>query len=151
MEHNQTIDITIYKPNETEKEKAANSYLMSLIAVMAGTPLPITYFLPTLIFFLSNRKSTPYVKWHITQALLSQITMFIINAVAFTWTINIFFLHNYTLTDSYIGYIITMLTFNIFEFIITLIAAIRVRRGVHMEWPFWGTITNIFTTRKIPV
>ena len=30
----------VYKPDEYEAEKASNSYLMSLIAIMVGLPLP---------------------------------------------------------------------------------------------------------------
>ena len=30
-----------YKPNESELERASNSYLMSLVAVIGGLPLPI--------------------------------------------------------------------------------------------------------------
>lgn len=141
MEPANSINIENYKPNDTEKEKAANSYLMSLVAIMVGLPLPISYFLPTLIFFLSNRKATHYVKWHATQALLSQVTMFLINTTGFIWTIQIIF-YSTQLSDKYIAYVITLVCFNLFEFIITLMAAIRVRKGQHMEWLFWGAITN---------
>ena len=30
-----------YRPNESELERASNSYLMSLVAVIGGLPLPI--------------------------------------------------------------------------------------------------------------
>ena len=39
-----------YEPSEHEAEKASNSYLMSLIAIIAGLPLPIINLLATLIF-----------------------------------------------------------------------------------------------------
>lgn len=135
------LSIGDYKPNESEKEKASNSYLMSLVALMMGTPLPIVNLLATLFFFLANRKATPYVKWHCTQALLSQITIFIMNAVAFTWTLRIVFGELY-ISNSYIAYMITIFFFNLFEFVITIIAAIRVRKGKHMVWWFWGAVTN---------
>ena len=143
-------DIENYHPNDMEKERASNSYLMSLVALMAGAPLPIINMLATLFFYMANRKSTAFVKWHCTQALLSQATVFIMNAVAFTWTMRIIFgpLH---ITDNYIGYILTVLSFNIFEFIITIIAAVRVRQGKHIKWWFWGTLTNQLSGEKIPV
>ena len=37
-----------YVPGEHEAEKASNSYLMSLIAVIAGLPLPIVNLIATL-------------------------------------------------------------------------------------------------------
>ena len=143
------VDIEHYIPLEHEREKAANSYLMSLLVIMVGVPLPIVNLLGTFIFFLANRKSTPFVRWHCTQALLSQITVFVMNAAAFSWTLRIIFSDLYV-TDSYIAYIITVLCFNLFEFIITIVAAVRVRRGRHIEWWFWGAFTNQLSGKKIP-
>ena len=47
-----------YKPDDYEAEKASNSYLMSVVAVIAGLPLPIINLVATAIFFLGNRKGT---------------------------------------------------------------------------------------------
>ena len=65
-----------YKPNDSELERASNSYLMSLVAVIGGLPLPILNLLASIFFYLGNRKSTPFVKWHCTQALVSQLGLF---------------------------------------------------------------------------
>jgi len=59
-----------YQPSEHEAEKASNSYLMSLIALIAGMPLPIINLIASVIFFVGNRKGTYFVRWHCTQALL---------------------------------------------------------------------------------
>ena len=56
-----------YRPNESELERASNSYLMSLVAVIGGLPLPILNLLASIFFYLGNRNSTPFVKWHCTQ------------------------------------------------------------------------------------
>ncbi len=72
-----------YEPGEHEAEKASNSYLMSLIAVMAGLPLPILNLIATLIFYLGNRKGTYFVRWHCTQPLVSQLSMLAMNSVGF--------------------------------------------------------------------
>ena len=71
----------IYTPGEHEAEKASNSYLMSLIAVIAGLPLPIVNLLATLIFFLGNRKGSYFVRWHCTQALVSQASLLVMNSI----------------------------------------------------------------------
>jgi hypothetical protein len=34
----------VYQPTDHESEKASNSYLMSLVALVAGLPLPIINF-----------------------------------------------------------------------------------------------------------
>ena len=60
----------MYIPLEHERETAANSYLMSLLAAMAGLPFPIVNLVATVIFWLSNRRGTYFVRWHCMQALL---------------------------------------------------------------------------------
>ena len=51
-----------YRPNESELERASNSYLMSLVAVIGGLPLPILNLLHTksfisiwVVFFKQHR------------------------------------------------------------------------------------------------
>jgi hypothetical protein len=131
-----------YEPGEHEAEKASNSYLMSLIAVIAGLPLPIINLAATLIFYLGNRKATYFVRWHCTQALLSQFSLLFINSAGFWWTISIIF-SDEKVTTNYIAYIITLLLFNLSEFIATIYTAIKTRKGIHVEWWFYGTLTNI--------
>ncbi|MFV0378303.1 MAG: hypothetical protein ACK5JD_13495 [Mangrovibacterium sp.] len=131
-----------YLPSEHETEKASNSYLMSLIAVMVGLPLPIVNLLATFFFFLGNRKGTYFVRWHCTQALLSQFSLIFINSYGFWWTISIFF-GSGTITNAYIAYLFSALLFNIAEFVATIYAAIQTRKGIHVEWWFYGALTNL--------
>lgn len=131
-----------YQPGEHEAEKASNSYLMSLIALIAGLPLPIINLIATLIFYLGNRKGTYFVRWHCTQALLSQLSMLFINSFGFWWTISIIFTEE-TITSKYIAYIIAVIVFNLIEFIATIYTAIQTRKGVHVEWWFYGSLTNL--------
>lgn len=131
-----------YKPDDYESEKASNSYLMSVVAVIAGLPLPILNLIATLIFFFNNRKGTFFVRWHCTQALLSQVIIVVMNSAAVYWTFSI--ITNYkSIDNNYIAYIITVLLFNLFEFIITIYAAVMVRKGKHVEWWFFGPLTNL--------
>lgn len=131
-----------YTPGEHEAEKASNSYLMSLIALMAGLPLPIINLIATLIFYLGNRKGEYFVRWHCTQALLSQASLLLINSVGFWWTISIVF-RSETLTNEYIAYILTAFIFNVTEFIATVYTAVQTRKGIHVEWWFYGGLTNV--------
>lgn len=130
-----------YEPGEHETEKASNSYLMSLIALMAGLPLPIVNLIATFFFYIGNRKGTYFVRWHCTQALLSQVSLLFINSYAFWWTLSILF-SSETISSNYIAYLITALLFNIAEFIATVYTAIQTRKGVHVEWWFYGSLTN---------
>ena len=136
-----------YEPGEHEAETASNSYLMSLIAIIVGLPLPIINLFATLIFYLSNRKSTYFVRWHCTQALLSQLSMLFINSYGFWWSVSIIFTKE-TITSNYIAYLIAAIIFNLTELIVTIYTAIKTRKGVHVEWWFYGTLTNIICKSK---
>lgn len=136
-----------YKPGEHEAEKASNSYLMSLIALMAGLPLPIINLAATLIFYLGNRKGTYFVRWHCTQALLSQFSLLFINSYGFWWTVSLVF-SSETISSEYIAYMLTIIIFNLAEFIATIYTAIQTRKGVHVEWWFYGSLTNLICKAK---
>ena len=137
-----------YQPGEHEAEASSNSYLMSLIAILAGLPLPIVNLIATLIFYLGNRKSTYFVRWHCTQALLSQLSMLFINSYAFWWTLFIIF-YEKEMTSNYISYLIIVIIFNLIEFITTIYTAIKTRKGIHVEWWFYGALTNKICKEKL--
>ena len=104
-----------YQPHDSELERASNSYLMSLVAVIGGLPLPILNLLASILFYLGNRKSTSFVKWHCTQALVSQLGLFFFNSAGFWWTMGILF-DDVEATNYYFAYIITLVLFNLIEF-----------------------------------
>jgi len=130
-----------YDPLEYERETASNSYVMSLVAIIAGMPIPILNLMATLIFYLGNRKGTYFVRWHCTQALVSQLLILVVNSIFFWWTISILF-RDKEATDQYFAYLVIALLINLYEFIITLIAAINTRKGKHVEWWLFGSITD---------
>jgi hypothetical protein len=121
--------------HESDAEKASNGYLMSLIALMAGMPLPIVNLLASIGFYLGNRKSNYFVRWHCTQAMVSQLLLF-------WWTVSIVFTSR-TIDSAYVGYVLTLLIFNLFEFIATMRTAILTRKGQHVEWWLAGGITHL--------
>ena len=137
-----------YEPTEHEAEKASNSYLMSLISLIVGLPLPIINLIATLMFYVGNRKGTYFVRWHCTQALLSQLSMLLINSYGFWWTVSIIFTDE-TITDNYIAYLITALIFNLTEFIATIYTAVQTRKGIHISWWFYGSLTNLICKSDI--
>ena len=130
-----------YKPDDYEAEKASNSYLMSVVAVIAGLPLPIINLVATAIFFLGNRKGTYFVRWHCTQALLSQLTVLVMNSAGFYWTLSIIF-GDRNLTNDYIAYMVTIVLFNLVEFVATIYAAIETRKGKHVSLWLFGPLTE---------
>lgn len=132
-----------YHPTESEAEKASNSYLMSLIAIMVGFPLPIINLMATLFFYIANRKSTYFVRWHCIQALLSQLSLFVINTIGFWWTVSVLVSEDEHISNPYLAYVITVFVVNVFELAITIAAAIKTRKGHHVSWWFYGSLTQM--------
>jgi uncharacterized membrane protein len=131
-----------YNPTEHEREKASNSYLMSLVAVIAGLPLPIINLLATLFFYIGNRKSTYFVRWHCIQALLSQMVLLFANSYSFWWTVSILFTDEKA-TNNYFAYLFTVIVFNVLEIISTIYCAVQTRKGKHVQVFFFGNVTNL--------
>ncbi len=128
--------------DEDSAEKSSNVYLMSLVGVMAGLPLPILNLLATIIFFIGNKKAQPIVKWHCIQGMISQFVLFIFNSVSFWWTISILF-YKEEITNNYLSYLIFVIVLNVMELISTIYTAIKVRKGQHIEWWIYGPLTNL--------
>jgi hypothetical protein len=131
-----------YKPTDHEAEKASNSYLMSLVALVAGLPLPIINLIATFFFFIANRKGTYFVRWHCTQALVSQAALLCMNSYGFWWTISIVF-GDVHVSNRYFAYLITAFLFNVIEFISTIYCAVQSRKGIHVQQWFFGNLTNL--------
>lgn len=131
-----------YEPGEHEAEKASNSYLMSVIAVMAGLPLPIINLLATFFFYIGNRKGTYFVRWHCTQALISQLSLLFANSAGFWWTIGVIF-RGVPVDNNYLAYMFTLVVVNLCELVATIYTSIQTRKGRHVEWFFYGDLTNL--------
>ena len=133
----------LYVTNEDESEKASNSYLLSLIAIMTGFPIPLFNLIAAIIFYLGNKKGTYFVRWHCMQVLLAQTITFIINLIAVIWVLGILF-WNVALTNNFISFIITAAVFNLIEFVATIYSAIQIRKGLHISWLVIGHLTDMF-------
>lgn len=47
------------------------------------------------------------------------------------------------ISTKYIAYVLAVLIFNLVEFIATIYTAIQTRKGIHVEWWFYGHLTHI--------
>lgn len=128
--------------NEYEQERASNIYLMSLAIVIAGLPFPIINFLATFFMYLSNRSGSYFIRWHSLQALLSQGVIALLNASGIIWTMSVIFGQE-KLSNSYIAFILTIVVFNLGELAGTIYAAIQTRKGQHVEFWFFGPLTDL--------
>jgi hypothetical protein len=136
------MDLHTYKPQDYESERASNSYLMSLVALIIGLPLPIINLLATLFFYIQQRKSSFYVRWHCTQALISQAMVVVLNGIGLSWTLSIAFGPK-SLSNDYFAYLVVLILFNIIEIATTIYTAIEVRKGRHLTWWLVGPLTNL--------
>lgn len=137
---------TLSAPPEHEAEKASNGYIMSLVAVAVGLPLPIVNLIATIVFYMGNRKGSYFVRWHCTQALLSQCTLVLLNSVLFWWTISIV-TESREISNAYFGYLIPVVLFNITELVANIYAAIQTRKGKHISFFFFGELTNLIVRK----
>lgn len=137
-----------YQPSEYEAEKASNSYLMSLVAIMAGLPLPVVNVLATFGYFLAVQKSTYFVRWHATQALLSQLILLPVNSTLFWWTISIL-LYEKEISNAYFAWLFSAIVFNVIEFVSTIYSAVATRKGEHVELWFIGGLTHLIVRKKM--
>lgn len=64
------------------------------------------------------------------------------NSAGFWWTISIIF-SNEEVSNHYFAYLFTILIFNILEFISTVYCAVQTRKGKHVEFWFFGNLTNL--------
>jgi Zn-dependent protease with chaperone function len=118
---------------DDEAESASNAYLLSLVLLMAGAPLPILNLLASVIFYFGARRSSPFVRWHCMQTLLGQILLIPINSV-FMWMTLGLLLGYRDLDDFYIGWGLVMLVLNGAEWVASIYAAVKVRRGADVRW-----------------
>ena len=128
-------------PHEDEMERASGCYIMSLVAVMIGLPMPIINLAATGLFYLMSRRGTFFVRWNSIQALVSQVPLFIMNNILFWWTIRILFCFT-DLSSVYIAYFITVNLYNIYDFVETVRSAVNTRKGKVHKWYLYGTITD---------
>lgn len=131
-----------YDPDEGETIRASNNYLISLVVIVAGAPIPLIGLFANVMFYFSNKRASYYVRWHTMQALVSQFSLWAINTVAFWWIWTIAFRDNF-IDNVFISYMITVTIFNISEMIATLYTVIRMRNGNHVEWWFYSDLTNL--------
>lgn len=132
-------------PNEYEI--ASNSYLMAIVAVVAGLPLPIINIIASAIFYLGNLKSSYFIRWHCIQALLAQILLIPFNSLAWAWTLLVI-LDKKEPTLLFAFYLFGTLLLNILEFAAILSTAAKIRNYKNVRWPVIAAISDMLCSPK---
>ncbi|WP_131450691.1 hypothetical protein [Flavobacterium subsaxonicum] len=154
-----------------ELEQASNAYLMTVVTIIAGLPLPIINVIAAVFFYLAQRKASYFVRWHSIQSILSQALMIPFNSFAFAWTLKIILgnrlhifeqdgPHHYTTSSAlaseffysaslyYWSYIAFIIFLNIIEFIAVVSTAAQVRKGKNVRWFLIANLTDAITSKK---
>ena len=76
------------------------------------------------------------------QVLIAQAITMIVNSIAVYWAVGVL-VWNFTLTNNFISFILTVAIFNIIEFIATIYSAIQTRKGKHISWLIFGPLTDL--------
>jgi uncharacterized membrane protein len=74
---------------ERERDDAMAAYLMMFASLAIGLPIPLVNLIASVIYFLVNRKTSPFTAFHSLQALLTHVPVVLLNAGAVGWLIGI--------------------------------------------------------------
>jgi hypothetical protein len=152
-----TIKETPVFIHPNEYEQASRSYLMAVVAVIAGLPFPIINLFASIGYYLAHRKSSYFIRWHCIQATIGQALLIPFNSVAVAWTLGVifggrgffgiteipkrYFADNASIFDDYSGatlyywlYITFIVLLNVTEFIVVIYTSSRVKKGENIRW-----------------
>jgi len=153
-----------------EFEQAGNSYMMTIVGIIAGLPLPIINVLASVGYYMAYRKSSYFVRWHSIQAILAQLVMLPFNSVLFWWTVSIisnanldlngierrtYYEHRSTFSDIFSGatmyywlYLAIILFMNLIEFFGVIYTGSRVKKGENVRWFLIANITDALCRKE---
>lgn len=123
-----------------EKDDAMGSYLMMFASVAVGLPLPIINLIAAVVYYFTNRNKGLFVHFHALQSLISQLPTTILNAVAVFWGVRIYFF-DWEFTDTFKGYLIMVLVFNLAYFVFSIVGAIKAKKGYMYYFLFFGRLS----------
>ncbi|RRO24366.1 hypothetical protein [Flavobacteriaceae bacterium 14752] len=128
-----------YRPSFEECEKASYAYVISTVVVFVALPIPIAALLSTFFYYVANRNSRAFVRWHAIQSLLSQVVLFVFNSTALWWFVSKYFFEK-PIPNLFFYYLGVVVILNILEFSFSVYSAIQVRKGQHVEWPIFESL-----------
>lgn len=161
-----TEKLTTQQLYPQELEQASNSYLMAIVAVIAGLPLPVINVIASVGYYLGHTKASYFVRWHCIQSILAQAIMIPFNSFAFGWTVALLtsdtpisfinlqggyngepesLIYN---PRNYILYLAIVLILNLAEFFTVIITAGEVRKGKNVRWFLIANLTDKLTSKE---
>jgi len=139
------IDTTQLSPHDWEQ--ASNSYLMAVVAVIAGLPLPIINVIASVVFYLTHLRSSYFVRWHCIQSILSQAIMTPFNSTAIAWSLKLL-INRQEPGFYFFIYLFAVAIFNLIEFFTVIITAAQVRKGINVRWFLIANLTDALCSKQ---
>lgn len=130
-----------YQPHAAEFEKASYAYLLGILALAVGLPLPIINFLAGIFYYLSSRKETEFVRWHALQEAILQFMMLIINSIHIAWLLSLVMSGGEFTIDYFcmLGFVIAVNFLNIVE---SAIIFSNLQKYQHIRILFFSNLTD---------
>lgn len=140
--------VNIPQPHEIsqrERERSLASYFMMFISSTIGLPLPFVNLIASWIYYAYTKRTSPFVKFHSLQSLISQIPVTLLNTILVAWIAFVVYSNldqfkDALFTSSFIGFVFTVVAVNLVYIIFSIIAAVRAYSGRMYYFPFFGNI-----------
>ncbi|MCC5918249.1 MAG: DUF4870 domain-containing protein [Cryomorphaceae bacterium] len=130
------------------RQEAANSYVLTLMAVMVGLPFPILNLFACLGYWAYAKKKSVFVRFHALQAVLTQAFVILANTIAIGWALRIIFLSDYYWTREFFVYLIFAGCINLIDTILNIVAATKAQKGELFFFIFFGRLSYHLTFGK---
>ena len=122
---------------EREKEDAMAAYLMMFASLAIGLPIPLFNLVASVIYFLVNRKSSPFVAFHALQALLTHVPVVLLNAGLVGWLVGIL-VSQAGFHAAFFWYMLFTILINLAYIIWSIVALVHARKGRFIYMPVAG-------------
>ncbi len=113
------------------------AYLMMFASLAIGLPIPLFNLIASVIYFLVNRKTSPFVAFHSLQALLAHVPVVLLNAGVAGWLIGLLVTGG-AFGPPFFWYLSFTVLVNIAYIVWSIVALINARKGRFVYMPLAG-------------
>ncbi len=124
---------------EREKDDAMGAYLMMFASLAIGLPIPLLNLIASVIYFLVNRKTSPFVAFHALQALLTHIPVVVLNAGVVAWLI--VNLATHASWADFLWFLFFTILVNLTYIVWSIVALVNASKGRFFYMPVFGRIS----------
>lgn len=128
-------------PSEREREDASFAYIVSVAIAVVGSPLPVLNLLGCLLYYLSLRKKSFFVRFHALQGLLSQVIAAGLGMVIVFWLFRILFTDT-AMSASFLAFATMGAIVAVLDTAISIYAGVQANKGKLFRIEFIGYLTQ---------